>query len=49
VHDSFDYSVAGTRVIANPRGYAANRRSAATPAQLEWENPYFDPRLVIGI
>lgn len=49
VHDSFDYSVAGTRVIANPRGYAANRRSAATPAQLEWENPHFDPRLVIEV
>jgi Icc-related predicted phosphoesterase len=49
VHDSFDYFVNGTRVIANPRGYAANRRTAATPAQLDWENPRFDPRLVIEI
>lgn len=49
VHNSFDYSVTGTRVVANPRGYAANRRTAVTPEQLEWENPHFDPRLVVEI
>lgn len=49
VHDSFDYEIAGTRVVANPRGYAANRLGAATPAELAWENPDFDPRLVIEV
>lgn len=49
VHDSFDYQVNGTRVIANPRGYALNRQSVQSPEQLEWENPLFDPRLVIEI
>ena len=28
VHDSFDYSVEGCRVVANPRGYAGNISSA---------------------
>ena len=48
-HDSFDYEVAGTRVIANPRGYALNRLSAETPAELEWENEAFDTRLVVEV
>lgn len=49
VHDSFDYEIAGARIIANPRGYAANRLSAVTPAELAWENPAFNPRLVIEL
>lgn len=49
VHDSFDYRIGATRVIANPRGYARNRKSAATPEELEWENPAFDPRLVVNV
>jgi predicted phosphodiesterase len=49
VHDSTDYRIAGTRVIANPRGYALNHQTAASREQLEWENPMFDPRLVIRI
>lgn len=49
VHDSFDYEVAGTRVVANPRGYALNRSAAATPAQLAWENEGFDARMVVTI
>lgn len=49
VHDSFDYRVGTTRVVANPRGYARNRNSAATPEKLEWENAAFDPRLVVKI
>ena len=39
-HDSFDYSVRGTRVICNPRGYFRD----GTP-----ENPSFDPTLRIDI
>ncbi|HEX2531074.1 MAG TPA: metallophosphoesterase [Burkholderiaceae bacterium] len=49
VHDSFDYRVDGTRVVANPRGYALNRRAAASVAELEWENKFFDPRLVVTL
>ncbi|QDZ29581.1 metallophosphoesterase [Noviherbaspirillum sp. UKPF54] len=49
VHDSFDYDVAGTRVIANPRGYALNRRAVQTPEQLIWENEKFGPRLTVSI
>lgn len=39
-HDSFDYSVRGTRVVCNPRGYARDGVN---------ENPLFDPGLVIRI
>ncbi|MES2536476.1 MAG: metallophosphoesterase [Pseudomonadota bacterium] len=49
VHDSFDYQVNGARVIANPRGYAKNRRSADTPDALEWENPAFNKKLVVEV
>lgn len=49
VHDSFDYTVGKTRVIANPRGYAGNRFSAASPAEIDWENKGFDPRLVVEL
>lgn len=46
VHDSFDYKVAGTRVVANPRGYALNRKVAKTPEEIVWENENFDPSLI---
>jgi len=49
VHDSFDYTVAGTRIVANPRGYALNRHGAASPQQIQWENPAFHPALTINI
>jgi calcineurin-like phosphoesterase family protein len=49
VHDSFDYTMAGTRVIANPRGYAANYRAAPTTDALQWENPEFDSRLIVEV
>ncbi|TCS33751.1 Icc-related predicted phosphoesterase [Paucimonas lemoignei] len=49
VHDSFDYEVAGTRVVTNPRGYATNRLAAASPEQLVWENPVFDSRRVVEV
>jgi predicted phosphodiesterase len=39
-HDSFDYTVAGTRVLCNPRGYAKNGAV---------ENAAFDPRLVVAV
>ncbi|MBS0293257.1 MAG: metallophosphoesterase family protein [Proteobacteria bacterium] len=39
-HDSFDYSLHGTRVLCNPRGYAKDGVN---------ENPLFDARLVVGL
>ncbi|MEP6702266.1 MAG: metallophosphoesterase [Betaproteobacteria bacterium] len=39
-HDSFDYTQSGTRVLCNPRGYAADGID---------ENPLFDPCLVVEI
>jgi predicted phosphodiesterase len=39
-HDSFDYRVNGTRVVCNPRGYAANGRN---------ENALFDPLLTLNV
>ncbi len=49
VHDSFDYEVAGTRVVANPRGYAGNRLAARSPGELEWENEAFNAALEVEI
>lgn len=49
VHNSFDYHIAGTRVVTNPRGYATNRKTAVSPEQLIWENPDFDPRRVVEV
>lgn len=40
-HDSFDYTLNGTRVVCNPRGYC---RSGYTP-----ENQEFNPNLLIEI
>jgi predicted phosphodiesterase len=39
-HDSFDYTVAGTRVLCNPRGYAKNGVN---------ENAAFDAGLVVTV
>jgi len=39
-HDSFDYSLNGTRVVCNPRGYAKNGVN---------ENPLFDPNFAVQI
>jgi predicted phosphodiesterase len=49
VHDSFDYRVGRARVIANPRGYATHLHSADSPTNLLWENPSYDPQLVITL
>lgn len=49
VHDSFDYEVAGTRIVANPRGYPLNRLSAKSIEQIEWENIAFDPQFVAEV
>lgn len=49
VHDSFDYMVGNTRVVANPRGYALNGRNVKYPSELLFENRGFDPSLVIDV
>ncbi|MDB5798934.1 MAG: hypothetical protein JWP36_2836 [Paucimonas sp.] len=49
VHDNMDYRVGGCRVVANPRGYAFNKRAAATPADIDFENKAFKPALVLPV
>ncbi len=49
VHDSFDYDHEGCRVVANPAGYALNRRQANREEQLRFENLAFLPDLVIDL
>ena len=49
VHDSFDYRVGKSRVVANPRGYARNYLVAEMPERIRWENERFDPRLTVEI
>jgi hypothetical protein len=39
-HDSFDYTVGGTRVLCNPRGYAKNGVN---------ENAAFEAGLVVQV
>ena len=48
-HDSFDYTVCGTRVVANPMGYCRGIKVAATPADLSRENAAFDSRLLVEV
>ena len=40
-HDSYDYALAGCRVVCNPRGYQKLQR--------RFENKAFDPALVVTI
>lgn len=40
-HHSFDYRLKGTRVVCNPRGYPSLNGT--------WENPSFDPALLIQL
>lgn len=47
VHDSFDYWVGGSRIVANPAGYARNRNRVATARELQFENPAFQWACVI--
>jgi predicted phosphodiesterase len=43
-HDSFDYTLNGTRVVCNPRGYCEFSRSG-----MECENQLFDPKKMVEI
>ena len=52
-HDSFDFTVQGTRVLANPMGYRTSNwreaRTTATTVQVTTENERFNPALVVEI
>jgi predicted phosphodiesterase len=52
-HDSFDFTVHGTRVLANPMGYRTSNwreaRTADRTAQVTTENERFNPALVVEI
>jgi Icc-related predicted phosphoesterase len=47
VHDSFDYRVAGCRVVANPRGYVRNSSSVQDVGSLLFENTAFELACVV--
>lgn len=50
VHESKDYTVGGTRVVANPRGYVSvTPGTRGQPEQRKPENPDFDPALVVEV
>lgn len=49
VHDSFDYTVAGCRVVANPRGYPRNASSCNLEKDLRFENPCYRCALVLEV
>ena len=52
-HDSFDFTVHGTRVLANPMGYRSSNwhetRTAGAPLRVISENARFDPAMVVEI
>ena len=49
VHDSFDYRVAGCRVVANPCGYVLNRNTIETVKELIFENNAFEWACVVDV
>lgn len=49
VHDSFDYTVSGCRVVANPRGYTLNKNAAETAEELVFENKSFEWACVMEV
>ncbi|HVL10319.1 MAG TPA: metallophosphoesterase [Burkholderiaceae bacterium] len=49
VHDGFSYESHGCRVVANPRGYPTGGRWARDPSELRFENPSFEPDLLIKV
>ncbi|HWQ37852.1 MAG TPA: metallophosphoesterase [Burkholderiales bacterium] len=52
-HDSFDYRVNGTRIVANPMGYRTSNwpqaRSGAVATWVKYENALFDPALTVAV
>jgi predicted phosphodiesterase len=48
-HDSFDYSVLGCRVVANPTGYPRNARWVSSAEDLAFENKEVQPACLISV
>lgn len=52
-HDGFDYTVKGTRVLANPMGYRTSNwwesRVSGAEAWVRYENTSFDPGLTVDV
>ncbi|MFL6582398.1 MAG: metallophosphoesterase [Burkholderiales bacterium] len=52
-HDSFDYQVNGTRVLANPMGYRSSNwrdpQSIGKPMRVSTENARFEPAFLVEI
>lgn len=50
-HNSFDYSVKGTRVVCNPRGYVYKKKApnSETVLAVKAENGEFDPGLIVSV
>lgn len=52
-HDGFDYVAQGTRVVANPMGYRRSNwkqaQDGSVPPVVSYENPRFDPALVVEV
>jgi predicted phosphodiesterase len=49
VHDSFDYKVGKCRVVANPGSYATTLGKVKAIEELDFENPKFDPQMVVEV
>lgn len=49
LHESFDYMVGQTRVVANPLGYCRGISKVSNPSELKRENVRFDPRRVLEV
>jgi predicted phosphodiesterase len=47
-HESFDYAIGRTRVVANPMGYCRGIKAASTPSDLRMENTAFDCQLLVN-
>lgn len=48
-HESFDYKVSGTRIVANPMGYCRGIKAASSPTDLHRENPAFDSCFLLEV
>jgi predicted phosphodiesterase len=52
-HDSFDYRVNGTRVVANPMGYRLSNwvsaQASSAPVWVKYENAGFEPALAVHL
>lgn len=48
-HDQVDVQEGRCRIVANPRGYPLNLRMVASAQELAFENPRFNPSMVVEV